>query len=43
MNGERSEEMNAAWLRYLEERGDSMGWNPRKIFEAGWEASDGDR
>ena len=42
MNGERTEEMNEAWLAYLDARGDSRGWNPRKIFEAGWTARGGD-
>jgi hypothetical protein len=42
MNGDRNEEMDAAWLKYLIDRGDAKGWNPRKIFEAGWEARDGE-
>lgn len=42
MDGERSEEMNLAWLRYLVERGDSKGWNPRLVFEAGWSARGGE-
>ena len=38
MRGEQTEEMDAAWRRYLDDRGESRGWNPRKLFDAGWTA-----
>ena len=44
MNGEESREMDDAWRAYLVKREEEtpphlrFGWNPRKLFEAGFEA-----
>lgn len=42
MRGERTDEMDEAWLKYLVDRGDSKGWNPRTVFFAGWLAAEDD-
>lgn len=45
MNGEESRDMDAAWREYLVKReekkseGIGFGWNPRSVFEAGFEAA----
>ena len=36
MNGEGAEDMDKAWRAYLVQRGDSKGWNPKRVFEAGY-------
>lgn len=44
MNGDNARDMDEAWAEYLTEREESrqkglgFGWNPQKIFEAGWKA-----
>lgn len=46
MNGEKQRDMDDAWLAYVYEReelkktGVGYGWNPKKIFEAGWAAGE---
>jgi hypothetical protein len=43
MNGHNAEDMDKAWLAYLEIKNTSHlamhGHNPRKAFEAGWLAA----
>lgn len=45
MNGEQARDMDEAWAEYLVEREDrreqglGYGWNPRRVFEAGWQAA----
>ena len=46
MDGEAQRDMDQAWREYLVERDDvresthlGRGWNPRKVFEAGWKAA----
>lgn len=44
MNGDVERDMDEAWQAYLIQREESKsqglgrGWNPRKVFEAGWQA-----
>ena len=47
MDGERTRDMDDAWLAYLVEREElrnsthlGRGWNPQKVFEAGWRAAE---
>lgn len=46
MDGEKTRDMDEAWLEYVYEReeakkvGLGRGWNPRKAFEAGWRAAE---
>ena len=47
MNGEITRDMDEAWKSYLVEREElkqdthlGHGWNPRKVFEAGWKAAE---
>lgn len=46
MDGEKTRDMDDAWLAYLSEKeqakaeGVGFGWNPRKAFEAGWKAAE---
>lgn len=47
MDGEVGRDMDDAWAAYLAEREDmrqgthlGRGWNPRKVFEAGWKAAE---
>lgn len=45
MNGDETREMDDAWRAYLVQRDETtpehlrFGWNPRKLFEAGWTAA----
>jgi len=46
MNSEVGRDMDEAWAAYISEREDQReqglgrGWNPRKVFEAGWKAAE---
>lgn len=42
MSADEAIEVQQAWEQFLVERGDSKGWNPRRVFEAGWNAARGE-
>ena len=39
MNGNISEDMDNAWRKYLKDKPQVPGFNPRQVFYAGWLAS----